>query len=322
MERFQGFVTETDTSLFEAPKKEGDPRLRELIGTDEASYEKSDLVILGCPFDEGVARNLGRVGAADGPAAIRKMLYKLTVPHGASDVRLCDIGDVRPQPSLEETHAIQRQLVKRILEEGKTLIILGGGNDISYPDGAALSETVDVVLGFNIDSHYDVRTASRCNSGTPYRQLFDENCFRGKQFWHLAAKPECNSAEHLAFLKNSGATTYDLHELRRQGLDNVITRALSTKEPQAIFWGVDLDAVRSADAPGVSAHYPIGLTAEEICRVAEYAGADPRSRILEVSELNPRYDLDNRTALLAAMLVWRFVAAKYRPQSSDDGIHL
>ncbi len=316
MEKLQGFLTEIDRSLFEAPRKEGDPRLRERIGSDAASYERSSLVILGSPIDEGVARNQGRVGAADGPTAIRQMLYKLTVPPTGQPVSLCDLGDIRPQPSLEETHARQRELVRQVLEDGKSLIILGGGNDISFPDGAALAEVEPAVLGFNIDSHFDVRTAPKPNSGTPYRQLFDEGLFRGPFFYHLASKPECNSARHLAYLIELGAHVYDLHALRGRGIDSILGEALGLDDAKAIFWGFDLDAVRSADAPGVSAHYPVGLTAEEICRMAERAGGDSRSRILEISELNPRYDLDGRTALLAAMMVWRFVAARLTDKST------
>lgn len=310
MEKLQGFLTEIDTSLFDAPQKEGDPRLRERIGTDQAAYDAADIVILGSPIDEGVARNQGRMGAADGPTAIRKMLYKLTVPPIATKVTICDIGDIRPQASLEDTHSRQRELVKRVLEEGKSLIILGGGNDISYPDGAALADIGCAILGINIDSHYDVRTAPKRNSGTPYRLLFDEGLFTGPLFYHLAGKPECNSAKHGAYLKELGAHIYDLHSLRQRGIDSVVGEALGLEDATAIFWGFDLDAVRSADAPGVSAHYPVGLTAEEVCRIAERAGGDKRSRILEISELNPRYDQDGRTALLAAMIAWRFIAAR------------
>src|SRR5258708_21806568 len=55
-----------------------DPRLGEVVLRDLEDYEGADIVILGCPQDEGVRRNNGRVGAAAAPNAIREQFYKLT----------------------------------------------------------------------------------------------------------------------------------------------------------------------------------------------------------------------------------------------------
>ncbi|MBI4244173.1 MAG: arginase, partial [Planctomycetes bacterium] len=61
--------------------KKGDPndiRLGEIAEYEsEESYEKSDIVILGSPQDEGVKRNKGRSGARAAPFEVRKSFYKL-----------------------------------------------------------------------------------------------------------------------------------------------------------------------------------------------------------------------------------------------------
>jgi formiminoglutamase len=51
------------------------------------------------------------------------------------------------------------------------------------------------------------------------------------------------------------------------------------------------------------------MRGEEFCLLAGLAGAEPRSRLLEVSELNPAYDIDGRTARLAAAAIWHFLVA-------------
>jgi hypothetical protein len=40
------------------------PRLGEIVSRDHKRYATADIVIVGCPQDEGVRRNNGRVGAA------------------------------------------------------------------------------------------------------------------------------------------------------------------------------------------------------------------------------------------------------------------
>jgi formiminoglutamase len=84
---------------------------------------------------------------------------------------------------------------------------------------------------------------------------------------------------------------------------------LAGSDADAIFWGFDMDAVRGADAPGVSAVNPLGLGADEFVGLWALAGSDPRTRVVELSEVNPRYDVDGRTARLAAVAVWSHLAA-------------
>jgi formiminoglutamase len=88
-----------------------------------------------------------------------------------------------------------------------------------------------------------------------------------------------------------------------------VAKILQT-EAASVFWGLDMDVVRAADAPGVSAPNPLGMSGEELCLLAELAGAEPRSRLLEISELNPAYDIDGRTARLAAAAIWHFLMAR------------
>ena len=163
-----------DPNVFFSRNDPHDPRLGEIVSTDEKDYATADIVILGCPQDEGVRRNNGRVGAADAPNAVREQFYKLT-PFNIKK-KLVDLGDVRIGGSLEETHETHCAVVAKILSDGKRLIVIGGGNDISYPDGVAMAKVFgpDKWIGINIDSHLDVRIAEQRNSGTPYRQLLEE----------------------------------------------------------------------------------------------------------------------------------------------------
>ena len=77
---------------------------------------------------------------------------------------------------------------------------------------------------------------------------------------------------------------------------------------EGIFFGFDLDVVAAAEAPGVSDPSPMGLTAKEVCEIADAAARDPRTRVVEISEVNPVYDRDGITAKLAANIVMRALA--------------
>src|SRR5688572_1857347 len=126
-------TTRPREDLFYARNDASDPRLGEIVSRDPDQYSHAEIVILGCPQDEGVRRNSGRPGAAHGPAAIREQFYKLT-PFNIKK-RILDIGDVVIGGTLEATHDTHFEVVCELLRDGKRVIVLGGGNDISYPDG-------------------------------------------------------------------------------------------------------------------------------------------------------------------------------------------
>lgn len=298
-----------DPGLFFSRNDQNDRRLGDLVRSEPEAFDAAQVVILGCPQDEGVRRNGGRLGAADAPAAARRALYRLGV-FGIDDLALFDLGDTLVGPDLEATHRRQRSIVRQVLATGKLLISIGGGNDISYPDCAGLADVSQRLLAFNVDAHYDVRSDNPRNSGTPYRQLLEEELLNPAYFIELGSQPFANSPVYSRYLTEKGVRVYSLAQIRSYGLQRLLENLLRADAP-AIFWGLDMDVVRAADAPGVSAPNALGMAGEELCRIAMIAGADPRSRLLEITELNPRYDLDGRTARLAAVAIWHFLAARY-----------
>ena len=64
----------------------------------------------------------------------------------------------------------------------------------------------------------------------------------------------------------------------------------------------DLDAVDAA--PGVSAPGVGGLPLGVWFRAAEACGRSPHVRSVDVVELNPAFDVDGRSAEIAALTVW------------------
>lgn len=307
-------LTPSDDKVFFKRGDAHDLRLGETIpGT---SYQDASVVILGCPQDDGVTRNGGREGAGLAPEAIREQFYKLT-PFGIT-AKISDIGNVAFSNSLEETHDRLTETVKKILEDGKKLIILGGGNDISYADGKAMSATYGAGnwLAVNIDAHFDVRQAQQRNSGTPYRQLLDEKLIRPDYFYETAYQPQFASPHYYRYLQNLGVNLISLDQLRSRETSDLELRELirqkfiSHSQSLSAFFGFDLDAVRSSDAPGTSAPSPIGLRAGEFLNIVDFAAKLVNTKIIEFTEVNPNFDVDDRTTKLVAIAMHRFCSAQ------------
>lgn len=298
-------VTAPDTSLFYKKNDPNDVKLGETVLHQQADYERASVVLIGLPQDEGVRRNGGRIGAKDAPDAIRRCLYKTVT---VAENQFFDIGNSKIYPTLEETHTHHQAVIEQLIADGKTVVVVGGGNDTSYPDCAALAKNTDV-LAFNIDAHFDVRAAQPRNSGTPYRQLLEEAFLSPNSFYEIAYQPFANSPTYIDYLKRKGVIHHPLSHVHEIGLVHVLKMSINEHPHKSIFWGLDMDVVCASDAPGVSAINPYGLTGEEFASIGTLAGKHPNTRIFEITEVNPTYDIDDRTCRLAAATIWNFLSA-------------
>jgi formiminoglutamase len=312
-ESFQ-HLTPPDDKIFFKKDDRNDFRLGEIV--PRTKYEESNLVIIGCPQDEGVRRNGGRTGAALAPDAIRGEFYRLT-PFGIHH-KISDLGNLQLQDSLEETHDVLTAITKKVLEDGKKIIVLGGGNDISYADGRAMSEVFGAGnwLGVNVDSYFDVRADAERSSGTPYRQLLEEKLIRSDYLYEIAYQPQLVSPVYYRYLQNLGVNLVSLDQLRSRETADLELRELMRQkfvhhsQSLTAFFAFDLHAVRQSEAPGTSAPSPIGLRSGEFLNLVQYAAKLVNTKIIEFTEVNPKFDVDGRTTKLVAVAIHRFCSSQ------------
>lgn len=300
-----------DAELFYSRDDANDPRLGDVVGRESNEYTNADIVVLGCPQDEGVRRNQGRTGAAEAPDSIRRQFYKLT-PFNIKR-KVFDLGDVTIGSTLEETHENQIAVVTQLLQDGKRVVVLGGGNDISYADGSAMAAVFGKKnwIGVNIDAQLDVRLASERNSGTPYRQLLDEGLLDPTLFYEVGYQSHFTSPIYYEYIRSLGVHRISLEQLRSRAeadlelKEQIRQKFIGHSSSLSTFFGFDIDALRSADAPGTSAPSPLGLRAGEFIQLVKYAASLANTKIIEFTEVNPKYDNDDRTTKLVAIAMHR-----------------
>lgn len=305
--RFEHLIP-AEEALFYSRQDPNDIRMGDVVLRDREQYANAQVVLIGCPQDEGVRRNLGRAGASRAPAEIRRALYRYPVSDSHQGLLLMDGGNIQLADSLEETHERLFQRVHEFLSDGKKVVVLGGGNDISYPDCRALASVAGRSLVLNLDRHLDVRSNVPRNSGTPYRQLLDEGVIAPALFHEIGINSFANSPTYIHYVEAAGAHIHYLAEIRERGVGAAVQSIVTSSQAEGIFFGFDLDVVRAMEAPGVSDPGPMGLTAREVCEIADVAAADDRTRLIEITEVNPEFDRDGITSKLAANILMRALA--------------
>ncbi len=307
-ENISDHVIPAEDGVFYTRNDPNDIRFGDIVLRDIEQYSTAQVVILGCPQDEGISRNRGRPGARYAPTEIRRDLYRYPVTHSHKHLILLDIGDLEILDRLENTHELLTNTVRRLIADGKKVIVLGGGNDISYPDCLALAAETRKPLVFNIDRHLDVRADKPRNSGTPYRQLLEEGIIEPCMFHEFGINSFANSPSYIDYVMDTGAGIHFLGDLRAVGVGASLQSIIDAADSDGIFFGFDLDVVRSMEAPGVSDPGPMGFSAREVCEIADVAASDPRTRIIEITEVCPEFDRDRLTSKLAANIIVRALA--------------
>ena len=274
--------------------------------------------LLGFACDAGVARNKGRVGAASGPEAIRKALAGLPAHHLNS---LYDCGDITCQgDDLEHAQALLGKTVSELLHRGVSPVVLGGGHEIAWGTYLGLKDWLTgqtqksvhsrKLLVFNIDAHFDLRSSRPGNSGTPFDQIV-EDCAEDNR----AIKYACWGVSRLSntpalfdrAVQIDASVVMDV-QLQERHLEQVLIK-LDGLLAQAddVYLSIDLDVLPACVMPGVSAPAAFGVPLCVVEALALRVKQSGKLRIADLAEFNPRFDIDQHSARIAARLVWNLL---------------
>jgi len=280
----------------------------------ESSHQVSQSIsLIGFSCDEGVRRNHGRTGAKLGPNCIREMLANLVY---SGTKALTDLGDIEcVGDELEEAQYDLSVLVADTIKQASLPVVLGGGHEVAWGTFQGIRNVYpkSKVGIINFDAHFDLRPLEpKGSSGTPFRQaaLWSEDHEVDFDYFVLGINPSVNTPLLFDYAKEKNVRWQSDLELGGHNFKSLSENLRSFCEPlDYIYLTICLDVFPAAYAPGVSAPASIGVDPNTVFRLLDFITDNYKSKItaLEIAEMNPSYDIDNRTARLAARLVHHLV---------------
>lgn len=263
--------------------------------------------MLGYAVDKGVELNKGRIGAKEGPNAIKQAFA------GLPDLNQCetfvDYGNVEhTNERLIDTQKEFAELASKAIINHKQTFLLGGGHDIAYAQYLALRKVYpEQSIGIiNIDAHFDTRDEEESTSGTSFRQILEEDDNADYMVLGIAQGGNTQSLFDYAKEKDIQFVFSDelLHHVSPPIKDMI---ELFIHNHDVIMLTICMDVVDSAFAPGVSAPAVLGLYPHIVFELAKRIVPSDKVTSISIAEMNPTYDIDNRTAKLIANLVHHFL---------------
>lgn len=282
-----------------------------LLEPPQLKINEPAFALIGFRCEEGIRRNFGRVGAAEGPKAIRHALGRLPVQKqnficfDAGDI-ICKDGD------LEEAQRALADVIAILLKQHITPIAIGGGHEIAWGHYQGINQVYPRQhLGIiNFDAHFDMRPLSptqKGSSGTPFLQIAEAHRAANRRFDY-----NCVGIQHAGNIRQllETAKSYntkviwadELHQGQLEKCVDFVDRVID--ENEMVYTSICLDVFAAAFAPGVSAIQPLGLLPWHITPLIRQLAASGKVVSYDIAELSPRYDIDQCTAKLAANLIY------------------
>jgi formimidoylglutamase len=280
--------------------------------------ERIKWCLIGIPDHLGVENVGGRVGAASGPFAFNQAFARL---RGRDRVResLAESVDTGPMSrDIGQNHRRAAEAIRRAHGRVPLSVVIGGGNDHSFTQLLGVRRALELKhsKGFrlgciNIDAHFDVRSSKPVvTSGSPFYMAIEEGVLDPKRFIEFGIQRHCNAPELWQYVEKKKIEVVPFESLRHGKAAPAFARALKklAVRSDAIVVSLDLDAIQSSDAPGVSAPQAEGFSPTDILEMMAIAGREKKVRSLGIFELNPEHDVDSRTARMAATAAWHFIS--------------
>lgn len=283
-------------------------RLHQVVVPFNASSE-NNAALIGFSCDEGVRRNHGRTGAAQGPDAIRRMLANLPA-HGIEC--LFDAGNIDcVDGELEQAQLRLADSVKQTLSQRVFPLVLGGGHEVAYGTFLGITGHLDQTLRterlliINFDAHFDLRESDQASSGTPFKQMAEWCRQAGVEFNYLCygISELGNTPALFSRARELGVDFKSDSEIAYGSLTD-FGRELQEKIATAthVYLTIDLDVLPAEKAPGVSAPAALGMQLEKVEYLIRIAKDSGKLIAADIAECNPTYDRDGLTAKVAARL--------------------
>jgi arginase len=303
------------------------------------------VALIGAPTDVGA----GRRGASMGPEALRvagldKALRRLgrTVVDrgnvvGPGNPEEPRIGDYR---HLREVTAWCRGVhdaVYASLEAGEVPLLMGGDHSLAIGSVAAVArycaERQRPLALLWLDAHADFNVAGSSPSGNLHGMPVSIIAGHGpRELTGMSGTTPIVPAGRIVeigirsvdavekkLVVDSGMIVYDMRRIDELRMRTVMEQVLSHVAERDVHLHVsfDVDFLDPSIAPGVPSTVPGGPTYREAQLCMEMIYDSGLMRSLDVMELNPAYDVGNRTAELAVELVQSLFGLQILARAAD-----
>lgn len=295
-----------------------------------ASSQSRRITLLPVPFDWGA----GRRGVKDGPEAILQTGLERKLRQLGHEVETAAaLPEFRPGPSSSHEPAAHKMKhldavaelsealalrVSAILGLGRFPLVLGGDHSIAIGTIAGLSMHFKRLGILWFDAHSDLNTAETSPSGNIHGMSLAVSLGLGtERLTKLLGRCPKVRPEHIVIvgardldagerqlIRQLGIRCYTMQDIDRHGIAKVLKQAIRQLQgTDGVHVSFDIDSVDPIEAPGTGTPVRGGMSYREAHYAMELLQESGFVTSVEMVEVNPSLESEERTARLASGLL-------------------
>ena len=273
----------------------------------------ADVAIIGIPFEMGTAP--GNIFAPKEIRHVSWLLRSSSYLHGVDileELKIVDYGDMTVFTGDWETSfpQIEKEL-EEIVRRGVIPISMGGCHSVTYPQLKAMHSVYGDVALVQIDAHTDTHDVyfgkQRYTSGSFVRRVIEDGLIDAGSSIQVGIRGTAYSPDDIRQSLDLGIEVMTTDEIVEEGIRETVARIRKRVGNKKVFLTFDMDVVDPAFAPGTARAEPGGLTSREVLGILK--GLEGLDFIgFDTAEVNPIHDSSNLTTILAANVIFEFLA--------------
>lgn len=216
-------------------------------------------------------------------------------------MKILDLGNLKLGYEVKDTYALLQELSSYLLQEGKLILVLGGGHDLIQPIYKGHSFFEKPLNFASADAYLDFQDGDAYHSRSFLSQLLTSEGSLISKYSLFGYQTYLCSPNEIALLNQM-----DVQLVRLAEINSDVTEI----EPylrDLDHLSIDLSVVKSAEAPANRYSSPNGLSSTSLCAMLRYAGMSSRVKTVLFSELNPQLDREAQSAKVFAQALWYFL---------------
>jgi formiminoglutamase len=304
----EDFLEPIDKSIFSHDEYYKDGQIEKKMEVYEESLPDlfdADIVIVGCNEERGN----GIKQSSYTTDTIRSEFYKLFYWH--TDVKLADIGDIKPGATLADTYAALKTVIKEVTGIGKTIVILGGSHDLTLAQYYANADNKKIIEATCVDALIDLDIESSQRSNNFLMEM-------------LTGEPN-----YIRHYNHIGFQSYYVHPRMLETMDKLrfdcfrvgnVKENIDEMEPvirNSNLFSFDVSAIANAFFPANTIS-PNGFNGEEACMLMRYAGLSHNINTIGIYGYNASNDRDNLSAKQIAHMLWYLLDGRSKGRREAD----
>lgn len=258
-----------------------------------------DIVIVGV----NEFRGNGSISTENSADAIRKKFFELHYWH--KEISIADIGNIKNGASLNDSYSALTIVLKELFQLNKTVVIIGGSHDNTLAQYFAYKELNKIIDATIVDATIDLRSESTLRSENFLMEMLTSEPNMVRHYNHIAFQ---SYFVHPRMLETMDKLRFDCFRVGTAKED------LDEMEPvirNCDLFSFDIAAIKNSDAPAAKTS-PNGLTGEEACTLARFAGMSASLSSFGVYGYDVSKDHQGLTALQIAQMLWYFIDGRNR----------